>query len=82
MQFSLPIKYKRSEIEGAFDLPVNINLNGFPNKGNFNLFLDKKLSINTPINSLSLKFVKGGKVAANMVEMPLEATKNKNILIY
>ena len=56
MQFSLPIKYKRSEIEGAFDLPVNINLNGFPNKGNFNLFLDKKLSINTPINSLSLKF--------------------------
>ena len=38
MQFSLPIKYKRSEIEGAFDLPVNINLNGFPNKGNFNYF--------------------------------------------
>ena len=29
------------------------------------------------VNSLSLKFVKGGKVAANMVEMPLEATKNK-----
>ena len=56
MQFSLPIKYKRSEIEGAFDFPVNINLNGFPNKGNFRLFLDKKLSINTPINSLSLKF--------------------------
>ena len=46
MQFSLPIKYKRSEIEGALDLPVNINLNGFPNKGNFKLFLDKKLSIN------------------------------------
>ena len=29
------------------------------------------------VNSLSMKFVKGGKVAANTVEMPLEATKNK-----
>ena len=55
-QLSLPIKKSKSVIEGAWDLPVNIKRNGLPNTGNLRLFSSRKLSMKTPIRSLSLKF--------------------------
>ena len=52
-----PNKYIRSDIEGAFILPVNIILNGFPSSGNFRLLEVKNSLINISMFSLLAQFI-------------------------